>query len=128
MRYLPPILFFIFICWIIIQADLGAYNPLIVLTKKVPFGDKLGHFLLYGTLVFLVNIASGLHMLKIKGYKILTGALLVMSFAIIEEFTQITLRTRNFEVLDIICDVLGIIVFSILSIYFYRSKAKTLST
>ena len=95
---------------------MGAHNPLVALTKKIPFGDKFGHFFIYGCLVFLVNIATGFHRISIKGYKILTGVVLVGCFAIIEEFTQISLRTRNFELIDILADILGIAIFSYLSV------------
>ena len=51
------------------------------------------------------------------GRNLLLGSVLVGVFAIGEEFTQIILASRNFELLDIACDLLGIGLFSYLAIW-----------
>ena len=120
MRYLFSITFFLFICWIIFEADTGSPNFFIDQVKGIPYGDKLGHFTLYGMLTFLVNISLKLHSTTLKGHTIQSGALLVGSFAILEEFTQILLHTRNFQLSDIVSDLVGIYCFSWLSIRFVQ--------
>ena len=47
---LLAISFFLFICWIIIQADRGQPMTLTTNIRLIPHGDKLGHFVLYGIL------------------------------------------------------------------------------
>ena len=121
MRYLPPVLFFAFICWIIYETDMGMYNPFVAFTKTIPHGDKFAHFLLYGCLTFLVNYSSNFSRVKIGGYPILVGIVAVGAFAFLEELTQIGFATRNFQVLDLISDALGILFFSWLSLYFFEN-------
>ena len=122
MKYFAAIFFFIFICWITIQADMGIKNQFTVLVKSIPYGDKFGHLVLYGCFALLVNIATNFRRISIGDFKVLLGATLVALFAIFEEFTQIAFQTRNFEIADIICDLLGIIIFSWLSLIIYQSR------
>lgn len=107
--------FFLFICWIIYTADIGEVNPHLKRLKEMPYGDKVGHFMLYGMLVFLVNLALNGKRIGVFGRFPLLSVLLVSTFAIAEEFTQIAFATRNFELLDISCDLLGIALFAHLS-------------
>lgn len=108
--------FLTFIFWIIIQADLGQNIGFSKFVRQLPFGDKLGHFSLYGVLAFLVNLALKNRKIVVLGYKVLLGGLLVLIFAILEEFTQMALSTRNFELWDIFCDLLGVTLFSWLAL------------
>jgi VanZ family protein len=118
-RFLWPslaILFSLFICWIIFLADTGQKIFASTYVRHLPFGDKAGHFLLYGILAFLVNLALNNRKVNILSQRVLLGASLVLAFAVLEEFTQIYLSTRDFEVWDILCDLGGVICFSWLSI------------
>ena len=108
--------FLLFICWTILQVDLGQGTVLSKYVRHLPFGDKIGHFLLYGILAFLVNLALNNRTTKIFSYQLLLGATLVLTFAILEEFTQIMLSTRDFDLWDIACDLGGVASFSWLSI------------
>ena len=49
------VLFTLFIILIIILADMGKLGMLALL-YRVPFADKVGHFILYGILVLLINL------------------------------------------------------------------------
>ncbi len=122
MKYILTSLFFAFIIWIIIQADLVISNPLLSFTKKIPYGDKFGHLILYGTLVFLVNVTTNFQQIRIYNIRLLLGVFLVTSFALAEEFTQIVLASRNFEIMDIISDLVGITLFTFLSQMAYNKK------
>ncbi|PHN05825.1 trypsin [Flavilitoribacter nigricans DSM 23189 = NBRC 102662] len=116
LRSVLAIGFFLFICWIIFTADTGQVPPQLQQIRKLPYGDKVGHFTLYGMLAFLVNLALNHKRVRIFSLPVLSGALLVGIFAIVEEFTQIAFATRNFELMDMLCDLLGITVFSYLSL------------
>lgn len=98
------------------MADLGQSSALTKYVRHLPFGDKAGHFLLYGMLAFLANLALDNKRVRVFSYRVLLGAVLVLIFAVAEEFTQIMLSTRDFELLDIICDLGGVICFSWLSL------------
>jgi VanZ family protein len=108
--------FLTFIFWIIIQADLGQSIALSRLVRGLPFGDKIGHFLLYGILAFLVNLALKNRTIAISGQQVLLGGVLVLIFALLEECTQMALSTRNFELWDMFCDLVGIVFFSWLAL------------
>ena len=100
--------FFVFICYIIICADTGQTVVLAEHVRHLPFGDKAGHFILYGILAFLVNLAMQNKEVRLLGRAVLLGSLIVVVFAIAEEFTQIFLAKRSFVLIDICCDLLGI--------------------
>ncbi len=125
MRYLPLILFFSFICWIIFDANMGDSNILIELVEDVPYGDKMGHFLLYGILAFILNLTLDLKTIKYGGTELLMGSVIVLAFTVVEEFTQIPLRERNFELLDLSSNVLGIAFFSVLAMMVGNRRVKT---
>lgn len=116
------VLFFLFICWTILRADLNQSSPLVKIIRQFKYGDKAGHFLLYGMLAFLVNLAFNNRRLAIMSFRPLLGAVLVGTFAILEEFTQIALSSRTFEWWDMACDVAGISLFSYLALRFEELK------
>lgn len=109
MRYLPSILFFAFICWIIYDADLGNSSWFLTFVKTVPFGDKLGHVGLYGALTLLLNLALRCYMLRVGGASMQLGTVLVMAFALVEELSQGLFPSRTFDGADVVADVVGIV-------------------
>lgn len=114
--------FLAFIFWIIIQADLGQSIAMGKLVRQLPYGDKMGHFLLYGMLAFLVNLALKNRKFPILGHQVLLGGLLVLVFALLEECTQLALSTRDFELWDMFCDLVGIVLFSWLALLYGLRK------
>jgi len=94
-----------------------------VLISGIPWGDKIGHFLLFGTLGFLVNIS-----LARSGCSALTRVkitLLVSLVVLVEELSQIYLPHRNFDVFDIGADFSGIILFSTFAYWWMRRRVGT---
>lgn len=114
LKYLPSTLFLIFIGWIIYDADLGRDNLFLSIGEKVPFGDKFGHFFIFGLLFFVLNHAISAKQVKIGKRNIYVASIVVITLAISEEFTQIALEERNFELFDILFDFLGVLFFIIL--------------
>lgn len=115
MRYIPAVSFFLFICWVTFEANSEQYNTFIMLGKKIPSGDKIGHFLVYGTMALLLNYSlrfARVNMLKMAIY---TGSVVVLGFAVIEEFTQLAFESRTFDYADMVSDTAGIAMFSLLS-------------
>jgi len=113
-RVMPALVFFSFIIWVIIQANLGNNNIFFELIDSIPFGDKLGHFVLYGSLSIFTVIALNYHCVLIKERHIPSGAILVLVLAILEEATQLFLANRTFDMIDISADIVGIFVFTYL--------------
>ena len=110
-RYLLFTAFFIFILFIIWEANRSSTNFFFEFAQVFPYRDKIGHFTLYGILAFLLDNA-----LKERNYKMFKRALpvalvWVLIFATIEEFSQIWIPSRNFDLLDLAADVIGVILF-----------------
>lgn len=104
------LLFFAFICYVIYAADTNNGFWLMKLAKSVPQGDKIGHLLLYGVLGVFLNLA--MHNRMIRNTNIPLGSVIVLVFAISEEFTQLAFETRTFDFVDMLCDVIGLTILS----------------
>lgn len=124
-KHLIAILFFGLICWTIYQVDKGITPAPVAIVKQIPFGDKVAHFLIYGLFAFVVCFATDFHRTSWMKKEFLTGSALILFFAILEEFTQIAFVTRNFDLIDMLCDVVGVFLFTKLAIWIYRSKLQT---
>lgn len=109
-RWIPFSLFFIFVAGIIIGDDLGRFRTIIGWVGSLPFGDKLGHLIFIGTLTFLLNYALDGQMLKIGRLKILMGCSIVAVGMTIEEFSQIWIPSRTFDLVDLSANYLGITI------------------
>ncbi|MEQ8811318.1 MAG: VanZ family protein [Imperialibacter sp.] len=124
MRYIPSLLFFLFLCFIIVMADTNHKLGLMKIIEGVPFGDKVGHFMLFGFLAGLINVALRFRRLKLWSLDINMAGVLVLCFAIAEEFTQLAFANRTFELADMLSDVLGVWSFVILSEWIWRRVTK----
>ena len=105
-------LFFLFIVLIIVLADKGMLGILGII-NQIPYGDKAGHFVLYGILTLLVDLAlfrslpnSDPKLLAIK-----CGFLLALLIGL-EEFSQRFFPSRTFDLVDLTFSYLGVIFFS----------------
>ena len=121
-KFAPPLLFFLFLCWIIYLADSGSDSIFFKITHNIPSGDKLGHFILYGFLTLLLNHALGYGSLKLLRFHIQKGALLVLLFALLEEFSQFFFPNRTPSLIDILADLIGIIIFTRTALWWNRRK------
>lgn len=122
MKYIPAVFVFCLVIYATIMADLGVRNPLITFVKEIPEGDKFAHFLIYGLFAFSLSIATNFHRTQLFGKSILTGSACILVFAIGEEFTQLAFPTRNFDFIDMLCDIVGIILFSKLALKWYNKE------
>jgi polysaccharide biosynthesis protein VpsQ len=107
-RWLPFLLFLSLIIGITVADNLGRLRSLINLITSVPGGDKVGHAIFIGTLAFLLNYALSGRMLKIGRYQILWGCLVIAVAMTMEEFSQIWIPIRNFDLLDLAANYFGI--------------------
>jgi VanZ family protein len=111
-RFLPAAVFLIFVIVVIIIADTKGTGALQALAPGIPQSDKLGHFIIFGIMGLLVNISLQFKTMSVFNRQVLLGSVIVMAFAIGEEFTQILLPTRSFDFKDMACDLVGIVLFS----------------
>lgn len=107
-----PLSFFVFISAIIYIADNASYNFALRWVGAIPYGDKIAHAILYGAMAMFLNY--GLSYRKVKGMQL--GAIIVLTFAILEEFTQMYIPSRTFDLYDILADIVGVTLFSLIKI------------
>jgi len=107
-RAVLPTIFFGFIIYIIYLADTANYNFAFRVVGSIAYGDKIAHALLYGFLAYLLNIS--LEYKRVFGLPI--AAIAVLFFALLEEFSQIWIDSRTFDLLDILADLIGVLLFT----------------
>lgn len=123
--FIFPILAFAFCCFVIYTiyaANTGKDFIFFHLIKQIPYGDKLGHFMLIGSLTFLLNMALKIKKIKLASLSILLGSLIIFTVISLEEFSQMFLANRTFDLVDLFFNYLGIFVFGRFAEYFGKPK------
>jgi VanZ family protein len=77
----------------------------------LPFGDKIGHFCLMGMFSLIVNLSLNARTISIWNLRYLLGSLIVLTVVTIEEFSQIFIGGRSFDLGDLLADAAGIFIF-----------------
>lgn len=111
------ILFTIFILLVIVLADAGLLAQYVGFVYEVPWGDKAGHFILYGILTLLLNLAL-FRALPHRSPKLLAvrcGLILALLIGL-EEFSQQFFANRTFDLVDLMFSYLGVTCFSVLAV------------
>ncbi len=117
--------FFIFILWIIYIANTGNNSIFFDFVHSLPFGDKIGHFMLFGSLNFIGILSLKFKTLSFKAIKIYRATLFVVLFVLIEEVSQNYIANRTFDFLDLTADFIGIIFSSYLGTLIKKHFLKT---
>lgn len=112
-----------FILWILYLANTGGQSIFFEWVNAIPFGDKLGHFGLFGMLALFMNYACKLSTIKAGKIELYIGALVVFTFAVIEELSQFFVASRSLDITDVMADIAGILFFSWLT--FLLNKWRT---
>lgn len=121
MKWLTAV-FWIFILLIIFLADTGQLGILSAI-YHIPFADKVGHFILYGILVLLIDLTLFQSFPQRSRTSIaVASGLLLASLIGFEEFSQRFFENRTFSLGDLTASYLGLIVFAWLAV-----KAKTIN-
>jgi VanZ family protein len=104
--------FALFIILIIILADMGKLGILRVI-NQIPYGDKVGHFILYGIMTLLLDLTfmRSLQNRNPKLIAVLIGLTLAV-FIGLEEYSQQFFAKRTFDLVDLSFSYLGVIFFS----------------
>jgi VanZ family protein len=106
------ILLFAFILWVIFMANTGQDMLLFEITRAIPFGDKLGHVMVFGSLTLMANLAFKGRVIRFKLGPVYYGALMVLAFVTLEELSQYFIATRSLDMFDYLANLLGILGFS----------------
>jgi hypothetical protein len=90
---------------IIVLADLGHAARLWEAAGRLPYGDKLGHLVLVGTLTVLLN-------LNLRGREcgvLMLGSVIVLVGMSLEEASQALFPRRSLDGYDALANVIGVI-------------------
>lgn len=101
-------LFFGFILWIVFLADTGRPSVFFDLVKAIPYGDKVGHACLFGTLTFGINLGLSFRRWKILRLNLHVGTIFVVAFVVLEELSQASFPNRTLDPFDLMADAVGI--------------------
>jgi len=114
------LLFTLFIVGIVISANTNQFPLVLKPLYDFPGGDKVGHFILFGILSFLLNksaleLCPELHPARL----VLTVSLLLSMLIGLEEWSQALFPARTMDAIDLFASLLGVIVFAL---WAYRTK------
>lgn len=124
MRWVPALAFFSFLLWVIVAADSGRPNYFLQLAALMPYGDKIGHVVLFAALALLLNFATKARQVAFGPIRLYLGVVLTLGFALLEEVSQLLFPLRSFELLDILADLLGVALATWLTTAFYQLRAR----
>jgi polysaccharide biosynthesis protein VpsQ len=102
-----------FVVWVIRSADGPGLPGFITRLYNFPYGDKLGHFLLMGSLAFLM-------MLTLAPRYQFPGLGVLAALIAIEEFSQRFFFGRHSDWLDLACSLAGLVVLGGLGMWLKR--------
>jgi len=107
------ILFTIFILLVIILADAGVLAHYVGFIYAFPFGDKAGHFILYGILTLLIDLAHFRARPDQSRRRLAVMCGLVLALLIgLEELSQQHFSSLTFDLVDLTFSYLGVLFFS----------------
>ena len=91
----------------------------------IPYGDKVGHFVLFGLLSFFVNLAVFEAQPRDNKTLLAIGTGLILAMLIgFEEFSQRWVPSRTFSLVDLSASYLGVALFSWLAVKLEQHKAR----
>ena len=108
MKKLLAISFFCFLLLVAYWADTDSMPKIISAIVEIPYGDKIGHFVLYGILAYLLTVAMPFRRVEILRWSLPLGLVLAAGFATLEEITQIFFAARTASWKDLVSGYAGI--------------------
>lgn len=107
------ILFTLFILLVIVLADTGQLAQYVGFVYEIPWGDKAGHFILYGILTLLLNLALFRALPDQSPKRVAARCSVILAVLIgLEEFSQQYFASRTFDLVDLLFSYLGVVFFS----------------
>lgn len=120
--------FVLFIILIIFLADTDRLG-ILAFINQIPYGDKVGHFVLYGILTLLIDLTlfSSVFALKLlsPGRLAVVGGLILALLIGLEEYSQKFFASRTYDLIDLTFSYLGVIFFSLVSLRIIKSKGRS---
>ncbi len=114
-RWLPFLLWLALVAAIIRTADRAGMREFFNWLNGWPGGDKAGHIFLIGTLAFLFNHALAGRTTRLGRWRLQMGGVIVAALMTVEEFSQIWIPSRTFDLLDLAANYLGVVLAEMLT-------------
>jgi polysaccharide biosynthesis protein VpsQ len=111
------ILFALFTLLVVILADLGLVGQIFGWLYSFPNGDKVGHFILMGTLALLASIGFPTTRIRLFALNLLKSSLILAILICIEELSQMMFPDRIASYLDLAASLAGIFSLGELGAY-----------
>jgi VanZ family protein len=102
------LLFCVFLGLVIYTEDVGAGSRYWGWVSNVPMGDKFCHCAFMLTFSALTNLALRCRPIRLGGQTVLLGTVIVTIIVTAEEFSQLWIPGRDFDLLDLAADLVGI--------------------
>jgi VanZ family protein len=107
------LLFTLFIVAIVIGADAGRFPAFLERLYDFPGGDKVGHFILFGILSFLLNRSTLFLLPNRNPARLVLAVSLLLSIIIgLEEWSQSLFPARTMSFADLLASYVGVGVFA----------------
>lgn len=108
-RWIPFILWLLLVAGVTLSVDGGKLKGFTDWVNSLPLGDKVCHFFMIGMLALLFNYALAGRMVTLGCRQLLVGGLIVAVAVTIEEFSQIWIPRRTFDLVDLAANYGGIL-------------------
>ena len=115
-------LYVLMLAVIVLLADRKDYQFLFRFIRGTPYGDKAGHFILMGLFSLVLNLALSCQTIKLWKLNLLVGSLIVALVVSLEEFSQVFVRYRSFDLVDLLFDYAGIFLFGRFAYYLTKRR------
>jgi len=100
----------VFTLYIVYAADTGTLPPSIIRLYRFPGGDKAGHVLIFGILTLGLSALLHPRRIRLRGISLPAGMVLTAVLTTLEEISQRFIAGRTFDLLDLACSYLGIVL------------------
>lgn len=121
--WIPAILWFGFSVAMVFFVDTDRFHSFFDWVKRHPPADKIGHFLLVGLMAFFLEIALLGRKVSALGLRWPIGSAVVALASSAEEVSQLWIGGRYFDVLDLVANLAGTVVFGWLARQLLRGRA-----
>jgi len=120
---LITLLFSLLLVVIVILANLDQFPQPIKYLYDFPGGDKVGHFVLFGILSFLLNRSAMTFCPKWNSTRLVLTVSLLLAIVIgLEEWSQSLFPARTMSAIDLLASYTGVTVFAFLAWYLNRRQ------
>jgi hypothetical protein len=117
------VVYILILAGIIVLADINGTSYFMFM-HYIPYGDKIGHFVLMGMFALMVNLALRARTIGIWKLRYLLGSLIVAVLVLIEEVSQIFVGGRTFDFGDLLAGYAGVLVFGEIARLIWQKKVK----